>query len=186
MPIFTANCVQLMIRFFTFICLSICFLMTSCKDGDISEVNAETQEQINARTIYQKDVEAIRYTEFGLSTDSQEGVADWQKFHELNTQIELLKKADLSFFAGERLLLQTFLSELRAEIPESLKTNEISARLTAVNTKAQKLHSMLTINNISKEQQLQAIKELLITVSNLNLQINKKFEFDKNNIVKPE
>ncbi|WP_460220554.1 hypothetical protein [Psychroserpens sp. MEBiC05023] len=160
--------------------------MTNCKGDKVSEVVKETQEQIDARTIYQSDIEALKYTEFELSSDGQNAVSDWQNFQELSTQIALLKKADLNFFIGDRLLLKTFLTELRQLMPEQLKTNEILARITALDTKTQRLHSLLTINNVSKEEKLQAIKEFLITVSHLNLQINKKFEFEKNNVLKPE
>lgn len=169
-----------------FMFISICFLMTSCGSDKVSEEVKETQEQIDARTIYQSDIAALRYTEFGLSPDAEKVVSNWQKFQTLETETERLKEGDLTFFTQDRLLLTTFLTELQSEMPVPLKTNEILARLTALNTKAQKLHSFLTLDNISKADRLQAIKEFLVTVSNLNLQINKKFEFDKNNILKPD
>lgn len=166
--------------------ISLCLLMFSCKGDKVSSEIKETQEQIDARTIYESDITALRYAEFGLSSDSEKAVSDWQKFQELQHKTSLLKKGDMSFFKGDHLLFITFLSELETEMPERIQTNEIMARLTALNTKAQKMHSLLTLNNISKQDRLQAIKEFLVTMSNLNLQINKKFEFDKNNIVKPE
>ncbi|MEH6534792.1 MAG: hypothetical protein V7719_00255 [Psychroserpens sp.] len=161
-------------------------LLTNCKGDEVSEVTKETQEQIDAKTISQKDIEVLRYTDFGLSMDSQKAVNDWQKFQELNTQVELLKKGDLAYFGGEALLLKTFLLEFMTEMPKPLQTNEILARITALDTKAQKLNSLLLLSTIAKAERLQAIKEFLITVSNLNLQINKKFEFEKNNVLKPE
>lgn len=175
-----------MMRFIAVFCFSFLLLMTNCNDDNVSGVIKETQEQIDARTISQKDIEALRYADYGLSADSEKAVADWQKFRELNAQIELLNKGDLNFFRGESILLKTFLLEFRNEMPEELKTNEILARTTAFETKTQKLNSLLRISNIEKKEQLQAVKELLISVSNLNLQINKKFEFDKNNVLKPE
>ena len=39
---------------------------------------------------------------------------------------------------------------------------------------------MLKLDNIDKTEQLKAVKELLIAMSNLNLQINKKFELEAN------
>jgi hypothetical protein len=175
-----------MMRFLTLFCFSCSLLLTNCQDDKVSGVIKETQDQIDARTIYQRDIEALRYADYGLSTDSQKAVIDWQKFQELNIQIELLKKGDFNFFKQDFVLLKTFLLEFRAEMPQQLQTNEILARTIAFETKAQKLNSLLTISNISKDEQLQGIEELLITVSNLNLQMNKKFEFDKNNIIKPE
>ena len=173
-------------RFIRLYIIGFCLLLTNCKSDKVSEVKEETPEQKEAGTISQKDIEGFRYEDFQLSADSRKGTIDWQKYQELNTQIDLLKKADLSFFSGDLLLLKTFLAELRTEMPEPLQTNEINARITALDTKAQKLNSLLTISNMSKEERLQGIKEFLITVSNLNLQINKKYEFDKNNVFKPQ
>ncbi|MFT5846724.1 MAG: hypothetical protein ACJARX_002184 [Psychroserpens sp.] len=163
-----------------------CFFITSCKSDKVFEVIVETQEQIDARIISQKDIEAIGYDEYGLSTDSQKAVADWQKFNELNTQIVLLKKGDLAYFSTDPLLIKTLVKELRIQMPIQLQTNEISARVTAVDTKMQKLNSLLRLSNSIKEEKISAMKEFLITMSNLNLQINKKFEFDKNNVFKPQ
>jgi hypothetical protein len=167
-------------------CVSICVLLTSCKSDKVSEVIIETQEEIDAKTISQKDIESIRYDDFGLSPDSQKAVNDWQKFQELNNQIDLLKEGDLTFFSGDPLIVKTLLQELRTEMPKTLQTNEISARITALDTKTQKLNSLLRISNISKAEKITTIKELLVTISNLNLQINKKFEFEKNNVLKPQ
>ncbi|MGS2725579.1 hypothetical protein ACU8DI_03145 [Psychroserpens sp. BH13MA-6] len=165
----------------------ICFLLTaSCKNEKEQQPVEETQEQLDARTISQSDIASIRYTEFELSQDAYKAVIDWQKFQELETQVDLIKKGDLNFFKGERLIVKTFFSEFRTEMPVALQTKEILARITALDTKAQKLNSLLTISNIDKSDQLKAIKEFLITVSNLKLQINKKLEFEKNNIQKPE
>jgi hypothetical protein len=160
--------------------------MTSCKSDKVSEVIVETQEQIDAKTISQKDIESIRYDEYGLSSDSQKAVNDWQKFQELNIQINLLKNGDLAYFSGDPLIIKTFLQELRTEMPKQLRTNEISARITALDTKTQKLNSLLRLANIDKQEKLNAIREFLVTTSNLNLQINKKFEFEKNNVLKPQ
>ncbi len=173
-------------RLVLFFSLSICVLMTSCKSDKVSEVILETQEQIDAKTISQKDIESIRYDEFGLSSDSQKAVNDWQKFQELNIQIDLLKNGDLAYFSGDPLIIKTFLQELRTEIPKQLRTNEVSARITALDTKTQKLNSLLRLANIDKQEKLNAIREFFVTTSNLNLQINKKFEFEKNNVLKPQ
>ena len=164
-----------------------CFLLlSSCKDDKGLELVEETQEQIDARTISPKDIKAIRFIDYGLSQDSKKAVTDWQKYQELMVQTDLLKRGDFNFFNGERLLLNTFLLELRTEMPKSLQTNEITARIIALDTKAQKLNSLLTLNNIPKVQRIKAIQEFLVAFSNLNLQINKKFEFEKNNVVKPQ
>ncbi|OUR98162.1 hypothetical protein A9Q86_13975 [Flavobacteriales bacterium 33_180_T64] len=171
-------------RLITLFFMSFCLLVTNCKDDKVYKVIEETQEQIDARTIYQKDIEAIRYVEFELSKESRKGVNDWQKFQELIVHVGALKKVDFTFFKDDPTVIKVFLTDFELEMPESLQTNEILARITALETKALKLNSLLTINNMSKEEQIHGVKEFLITVSNLNLQINKKFEFEKNNIIK--
>jgi hypothetical protein len=165
---------------------SFCFVITSCKRDKVSEVIIETQEQIDAKLISQKDIEAIRYDDYELSPDAQKAVIDWQKLNELKTQIDLLKKGDLTYFSGDALLIKTLIKELRTEMPQQLQTNEILARITALDTKTQKLNSFLGLLNNNKNEKIKVIKEFLITISNLNLQINKKFEFDKNNVLKPQ
>ncbi|WP_299337795.1 hypothetical protein [uncultured Psychroserpens sp.] len=166
--------------------IGFCLLLINCNEDKASTAIKETQEQIDAKTITQKEISDLKYADFGLSADSQTAVNDWQKYQELTTHIEALKKADLNFFSTERLLLKTFFLEFRTEMPVNLQTNEILARITALDTKAQKLNSLLRLNNIEKQNKIVAIKELLVAVSNLNLQINKKFEFEKNNVIKSE
>lgn len=160
--------------------LSIFTLLISCEDNPADKNVSEDQEDVKARRIGQNDIEGLRYTEFELSNASENAVNDWQKFQELLKQTDFLKKADLSFFSGERLLLTTFFQELTVEMPVEIQTNEIMARMVVLETKAQKLNSLLRLENIAKEDQLYAIKEYLIALSNLKLQINKKFEYDKN------
>ena len=165
---------------------SFCFVITSCKRDKVSEVIIETKEQIDAKLISQKDIEAIRYDDYELSPDAQKAVIDWQKLNELKTQIDLLEEGDLTYFSGDALLIKTLIKELRTEMPQQLQTNEILARITALDTKTQKLNSFLGLLNTNKDEKIKVIKEFLITISNLNLQINKKFEFDKNNVLKPQ
>ena len=162
--------------------VSTCFfaLLISCENKSSSEATVETKDEAQARIIGQNDIEAISYTEFELSSTSEEAVTDWQKFQELLKQTDFLKKADLSFFSGERLLLTTFFQELTVEMPLDIQTNEIMARMVVLETKAQKLNSHLRLDNMPKAEQVEAIKEYLIALSNLKLQINKKFEYDKN------
>lgn len=157
----------------------------SCQNNKAPSINVETEEQIAARTIAEADIEKIDYIEYGLSQDSQKATADWQKYNELQEQIIFLQKGDQNFFKGETELLKTFTKELRGEMPLVIKTKEISARMTALDTKIQKLNSLLRLNTSTKTEKLKGIEEVLIAFSNLKLQINKKFEFDKNNILRP-
>ncbi|WP_299225196.1 hypothetical protein [uncultured Psychroserpens sp.] len=146
--------------------------------------NKDAVVEVKSKSITQKEIQNIEYQDFGLSKDSKEALNNWQKYQELSNQIDYLKTADLSFFKSEKTELQTFLNDFKTEIPRTIATNEISARILVLETKVLKLNSLLTLDNIKKSDQLKGINEVLIAMSNLNLQINKKFEFDANNISK--
>ena len=157
-----------------------------CKDDKPKTLNIETEEQIAARTISPEDIAEIEYLDYGLSQDSRRAVENWQKYNLLSEQIEYIKKADLGYFNEETELIKTFTKEFRAEMPKEIKSKEISARITALDTKIQKLNSLLRLSSSTKQEKIQGIKELLIAFRNLKLQINKKFEFEKNNVLRPE
>ena len=71
-------------------------------------------------------------------------------------------------------------------MPETIKTAPILSRIMALETKLLKLSSTLKLDNMDKATQLSCIKEFLVAMSNLNLQINKKFELDANLVGKDD
>lgn len=163
------------------------FVLGSCNEQKTTELESDQDvRSSNDHVITKKEVQSLNYTEYGLSSDAKDITIDWQKYQELVTQIDLLNKADVTFYKSEITLITTFLEELRTEIPQSLATNEIMARITVLQTKVLKLRSLLVLDNITKDEQIEGIREVLIAYSNLNLQINKKLEFEANNILKPE
>lgn len=164
----------------------ICIVIISCK-SDTQNTDIETSlDEKQSYTITKNEIENLKYSDYLLSSDGSDAVVDWQKYQELNTQIEYLKTADFSFFKSDITLITAFLNDFKAELPKTLSTNAINSRITALETKILKLNSLLLLDNISKKDQLEGIKEVCIAFSNLNLQINKKLEFESNNILKPE
>lgn len=163
-----------------------CIVIIGCKT-ETSNQDVETPVNKNSsKEISKQEIENLKYSDFLLSSDASNAVIDWQKYQELNTQMGYLKSADLSFFKSEITLITTFINDFKAEIPKTINTNEVNSRITALETKMLKLNSLLLLDNISKKNQLEGIKEVFIAFSNLNLQINKKLEFEANNILKPE
>ena len=184
-PIFTTNLTKFRMRLNPIIYCLLCLAFINCNTEPKSNVATSSAEEKLSRVITKKDIESIKYADFGLSNDAKQVVDDWQKYQELTIQIDFLKTADLTFFKSDKTLLNTFLNDLIKEMPKRITTNEVLARIKALETKLLRLNSLLKLDNITKQEQLNAIKEFLVTVSNLNLQINKKFEFDANNISKP-
>jgi hypothetical protein len=162
-------------------------LFFNCGNGT-SETPSSTEEKSNSQTlkITQKVIEQLKYNDYVLSTDAQKAVANWINYQELTTQIGFLKKRDFSFFKGEETVMTTFIADLKTNIPEIINTNPIKARITVVETTLLKLNNDLLIDNLPTEEKLESIKTLLVAVSNFNYLINKKLEFDKTDIGRPE
>jgi hypothetical protein len=87
---------------------------------------------------------------------------------------------------GEKKVLKAFINDFKTEIPEAIKTAPIESRVVVLETKLLKLNSILKLDNVDKATKLSNVKELLIAMSNLNLQINKKFELEANLVGKSD
>lgn len=170
-------------HFFLIACL---LILNSCKSkSEKTEVSTEETTQ-DEKTITATDVGKLKYTDYILSSDSQNTTLEWQKYQELQSQVSFLKKGDLSFFTNEKDTLKVFFQALKTEIPQKINTNIVQSRITVLETQTLKFNSLLKLDNISKNEKLKGIKDILISMSNLNLQINKKLELDANNINKPD
>ncbi len=160
-------------------------MIVACNDQQgQNTVNADSDKQKTQR-INEEDIANLKYTEYVLSASATEAVADWQTYQELMMQMDYLKKADFSFFNGETELMSNFIKDLRLGMPSGVSKPSIVERLVVVETKLQKLHSTLKLSNNSKEETLTNIKELLVANSNLNFQMNKKFELESQIIEDP-
>jgi hypothetical protein len=167
--------------FFLFLTINLgCNNETSQRPED----KAETSNDLN--TITQNDIESFRFDDYALSNDSKIALENWQKYQELNEQIDYIHKADFSFFMGEKKVLKAFINDFKTEIPEAIKTAPIESRVVVLETKLLKLNSILKLDNVDKATKLSNVKELLIAMSNLNLQINKKFELEANLVGKSD
>jgi len=164
------------------ICL---ILLVGCKPKSEPLEPSGQQETAQSLKITEKDIAEISYTEYALSDTSEDVTRDWVKFHELNAQIEVLKRADLSFFKDDKAILEGFLTDLINELPEQLNDTSIIVRLTALKTSIYKLEGSAILEKEEKEDLLNNIKDVLISHTNLIFQINKKLEKEAQKIEKP-
>ena len=169
--------------FYILVCL---LIGTGCNNTSTQKPKESTKISENLKDITAKDIESLRFDDYALSDDSQKTLENWQKYHELEDQIGYIHEADFSFFSGEKGVLKTFINDFEAEMPESIKTAPILARINALETMLLKLNSLLKLNNVDKATRLSAVKEFLVAMSNLNLQINKKFELEANLVEKDD
>ncbi len=167
--------------------LSSIFLVVNinCNKNNKTNDEADQKTDLKEQQFTRQDIEQIKYTEFVLSNLSDNTVSNWLKFQELNTQIEILKNGNISFFKDDKTILQSFIIDLKKEIPEVINNPSILVRLSVLETTIFKLEGISNINDVKKDILIKAIKEVLVAHSNLILQMNKKFEKDSQNIQKP-
>lgn len=160
----------------------------------ISSCNSEVKNEpeitdktttIDNTKITTSDIKKIKFTEYALSSLTKNKTANWQKFNELTEKIEVLKTGDLSFFRDDKAILESFITDLKNEVPESLKTPAILVRLAVIETAFLKLEGLASLSSAKKEDLLIIIKDVLVSYTNLVFQMNKKFEKESQNIVKP-
>ena len=163
----------------------ILFLYFSCNRN--TETSKKNLQEVNSEDfkVSAKDIDNIKYTEFALSNLSENAIENWLKFHELQEEITLLKKGEMSFFKDDKAILQGLITDLKNEIPKNLSTSSILVRLSVLETAIFKLEGISSLSNVNKEVILNAIKDVLVANSNVILQMNKKLEKDSQNIQKP-
>ena len=162
---------------YLFITMSmVLFVVLGCKKNNASAEALSQSENSQAYKITSRDIDQLKYTDFALSDLADASTKDWLKFRELLSQIDILKKGDLSFFKDDKAILVSFITDLKNEIPEVVNTVSVVVRLSVLETVLFKLEGVSNLNNVNKDVLLKAVKEVLVAHSNLILQINKKFE----------
>ncbi|MFK7833224.1 MAG: hypothetical protein AB8B52_08105 [Winogradskyella sp.] len=164
-----------------------CLLVINCaKENNKVDTTENIEKAEQSSRITAKAIERIDYKDYALSIEAEQAIVTWEKYQELARQLGYLKKADFSFFNGDKVLLKTFIDEFKTQLPEDLKTSPILSRNAIVETELLKLNENLTIDNIERSEKLESIKGLFEAVSNLNYQINKKLERDLYDKIQPE
>ena len=132
--------------FLNVLCLA-CLLLISCGDdkNETEDVDAAKKAQQQQPLITEDAIEKFDYTDYALSSESEERLENWKKYQELAIQISYLKKADLSFFNSEKEPLKKFLDEfkmnLRREEKLKKRMKNLSAKLAQGCTKYSDLSS---------------------------------------------
>lgn len=157
----------------------------SCKSDVDTETTSTQMTQAESYKLTAKDIETIQYTEYVMSDAAERATKDWAKFQELSLQIELLKKADLSFFKDDKAILQGFINDLKNTIPNNLNQSSIFVRVVALETVIYKLEGTANLHDVKKEDLLSSIEATLIAHTNLIFQINKTLEKEAQKIKKP-
>jgi hypothetical protein len=161
------------------------FVLLGCKkQGEQVEEPSSKSISLDHR-ITANDIEQLNYTEFALSDLAEDATRDWLKFQELQTQIDILKKGDLSFFKDDKAILVSLLTDLKNEMPEAVNDPAVIVRLSVLETVMYKLEGLSTLDRAENDALLLAINGVITAHSNLIFQMNKKFEKEAQNVNKP-
>lgn len=159
--------------------------LLACQSEPKAESQESDQESTSTAALSQVDIDAINYKDYVLSSEAKSTLESWKNYSELSRHINALKKADLSFFKSEEEIMKGFIEEFKTGMPDAISTESIKARVLVVENDLLKMQSLANLSNIKKAELLKAVEDLFLAYANLNLQINKKFELESQNIEIP-
>lgn len=165
--------------------LFLLFSLISCDKKQQTTI-IETNKKNDTTLLKAKDISKINYVEYGIDAKAQNTLDSWQAYNTIATAIEDLKSANFDFFKEDNTVFLSTIKDLESTVPLVIDSEPIKARLLILKTKLFKLEEVLNLSTTQKNEKLIVIKELFQAFSNVTLQINKKFEKEAQNIIKPE
>mgnify|MGYP001816485735 FL=1 len=163
--------------------LFLLYCLTAC--NDVKTDSSQTKQEHDAQIVSKETISNLDFIEFVLDAKAEKLFETWAKYIEIQNLTTNIKQGDLSFFKDNSELLIALIEDFKATVPEQIDSPSIWVRIKALETKMYKLESAVSLPTTNKQDLTASIKELLIAFSNFNLQINKKFEKESQNIQKP-
>jgi hypothetical protein len=163
--------------------LFLLFCLTACNDAKTD--STQTKQEHDTQIVSKETISNLDFIEFVLDAKAEKLFETWAKYIEIQNLTTNIKQGDLSFFKDNSELLAALIQDFKATVPEQINSPSILVRIKALETKMYKLESAVSLSTTNKQDLTASIKELLIAFSNFNLQINKKFEKESQNIQKP-
>lgn len=161
----------------------VCFFW-SCKKN-IPDNTENSQNKKDSLVVSKIDIQKIKFTDYVLDPQSEKQL-NWLKYYEMENVMEDLKKGELGHFRTDKKIVETLMSEFTNTVPLYLNEESIQARILIVKTMYLKLNNVINMSTSEVTEIEKAIKDLLESFSNLNYQINKKFERDSQSVMKPK
>lgn len=158
-------------------------LIQSCNKKQNDNTGDVNQEQESKITL--QDIAKFDYVEYALDDKTATIIQDWEEYKQLENFISEIKNGDFTFITDNEKAVKLAVEQFKDNIPKELKSPSIEARILVVETKLFKLESLYNLSSTSREELLSITKDFLTSFSNLNLQMNKKLEFDNRIIEKP-
>lgn len=163
----------------------VAILFTACNKKNTQITVSDNAINTDSLNLSKNDISRINYMDIGLDAKTNNVIANWQPYLNVVNGVEKIKTPDFSFFNADLDLFASTLKDLEDTIPEQINTNPIRSRVLVLKTMLYKFQEIESLQTSTKKEKLVAIQQVLVAMSNLNLQINKKIEKDNQSIIKP-
>ncbi len=172
-------------KFISTILILVCLI--SCKKySEVTEQKIESEVVKDTLSLSKKDIAKIKYLDYGIDAKAKNTLDSWLVYNIISKAVEDLKNANFDFFIEDEAVFASALEDLDTTIPENINTASIRARVLVLKTKLYKLEEATRLTTTSKKEHLLIVKEVLEAFSYVTLLVNKKFEKEAQNIIKPQ
>jgi hypothetical protein len=164
--------------YFSGICIF--FVVLSCKDN-LSEDSKTNTKQITDIKLFGNPDAVLP----DFSQSSENYISQWPVFDDLITEVLAINQASLKTIQQRSNILVSRMDSLTKNIPDTLNTQPIYARVIVTKTRAAIVKQVANKSRLDTLAMQQAISQMNLATANLIIQINEKFEKDtQDNTVK--
>jgi len=162
---------KLKFLFFSSICLL--FVLLSCIDNQPVASSLQIDQVDDTKLFGQADTMLPDFSE-----SSENYISKWPVFEDLITEVLAINQASLKTIQQRSNLLVSRLDSLTKNIPDTLYTQPIYARVIITKTRAAIVKQLANKDRLDTLAMQKAIVEMNLATANLIIQINEKFEKD--------
>ena len=162
---------KLKFLFFSSICLL--FVLLSCIDNQPVASSLQIDQVDDTKLFGQADTMLPDFSE-----SSENYISKWPVFEDLITEVLAINQASLTTIQQRSNLLVSRLDSLTKNIPDTLYTQPIYARVIITKTRAAIVKQLANKDRLDTLAMQKAIVEMNLATANLIIQINEKFEKD--------
>lgn len=153
---------------------SICLLfIVSCIDSQQAASQTNTEKVTDAKLFGQPDAMLPDF-----SKSSENYISQWPVFDDLITEVLAINQASLKTIQQRSNMLVSRMDSLTRNIPDTLNTQPIYARVIITKTRAAIVKQEANKGRLDTLSMQQAISQMNLATANLIIQINEKFEKD--------
>lgn len=162
---------KLKFLFFSSICLL--FVLLSCIDNQPVASSLQIDQVDDTKLFGQADTMLPDFSE-----SSENYISKWPVFEDLITEVLAINQASLKTIQQRSNLLVSRLDSLTKNIPDTLYTQPIYARVIITKTRAAIVKQLANKDRLDTLAMQKAVVEMNLATANLIIQINEKFEKD--------